>query len=1136
MTILYKFQRAFASLALLCLSAGLHAQLDRGQISGFVRDPSSAAIVNVNVVVRNETTLQVTQVKTNESGYYQAPDLVTGLYTVEAEAPGFKKFVESHVKLDAASVATVDISLAVGTLNESVNIVANATPLQTDSAQVGRVVEAKQIEDLTLNGRNPLYLPLLLPGVNSSSSISTFDPDGLGNGNFSINGGRTDENMIYVDGAIALRTRANGAILGTLNVDTVQEVQVLTADYSAEYGRVSAGQIRYITKSGGHDFHGGLWEYFKNDALNTNTWARNASGVASQASPAPYRFNEFGYALGGPIYIPKKFNVDRNKLFFFSSIEWIRWNQYSTSTATVPSLAMRQGDFSELLSPTNIFFGKGRVITDPVSGQPFPGNIIPASRLSPNGIALLNTYPAPTPGIATVGAINWTATRRDPRDTSQNTFKVDYRINDKNTLSVRGTIYEFHETQPFRGSFDLVQLQSNRPNYTSVASLTTILSPSLINEAAFTASEDRDWNNVYNNGKYDRSQYGLNFPYLFPGTKDLPNKIPTISIANFSTVDGGPYPSFSGGPIFVWTDTVTKIYGNHTFKFGVYVEHSGENDRDELMSSSTSGSTNNPNGQFNFSDTGTALTSGVAVANAALGLFNTYGEVGKKDYTPYRATATELFAQDGWKITSRLKFDYGLRYEHWPPWASLWGNIASFNPQFYDPNNAAVVDRKAGYIVSGPLYNGMTLPGATWNPGEIGRVPGAGDSSLQYLFHNLPAGLAQTNNIFDPRVGLAYSINAKTVIRTGAGAFHDRLSVNDNTLLGGNAPLQLIQVVSNGIADAPGGSAAGKFNFPSAVTMQDPVNKAPVAWNWNFTVQRELPWSMTLDAGYVGRSAYHLPRDRNINSLEPGTVQANPGVNQDALRPFQGYSTITLAENAAQSNYHGLQTQLNRRFSSGLGFGVSYTFSKSITNADTKSELLFDPFNASLSRGLSTLDHTHVLVFNYIYDLPFLRHNAGIFGKTLGGWEISGISQFQSGAALSVLGTVDQAGVGTGNGSQPWNVIGSPSINNQAFSISNGDQNYWFNPKVFSLPAPGTFGDGGRGIIRGPSSYIWNFALRKNFAVTEKLKFQLRGEAFNVFNHPNWSNPNVTATSSSFARVQSKTGDREIQVALRMDF
>lgn len=1125
-----------STLALLLFAATLAAQLDQGEISGFVKDPSGAAVAGALVTIRNEATGLSSQIKTNERGFYQAPNLVSGLYTVDVESPGFKKFSVSHAKLDAASTATVNVNLVVGAVTESVEIVAKATPLQTDSAQVGRVVETKQIEDLTLNGRNPLYLPLLLAGVNSSSSIATFDPDGLGNGNFSINGGRTDENGITVDGAAALRTRANGAILGTLNVDTLQEVQVLTADYSAEYGRVSAGQIRYITKSGGHDFHGGVWEYLKNDILNANTWTRNATGLASQASPAPYRFNEFGYSFGGPILIPRHFNVDRNKLFFFSSMQWIRWHQYSTSTATVPSLAMRKGDFSELLNPANLFFGRARVITDPSTGKPFPGNMIPKDQLSPNGIALLNTYPAPTPGLAQTSSVNWTSAGPDPRDTSQDTFKIDYRINEKNTFSVRGTIYEFHETQPFRGSFNLVQLQTNRPNYTSVASLTTVLSPTLINEAAFTASEDRDWNDPAPTGRYDRTQYGITYPYIFPGTKDLPNKIPTITIANFTTVDGGPYPSYSGGPIFVWTDTLTKVWGNHTFKFGVYIERSGENDRDEVPSTAFPGGTNNPNGQFSFSDTGTALSTGLAVANAALGLFNTYGEVGKKDYTPYRATATEFFAQDGWKINSRLKFDYGMRFEHWPPWSSLWGNIASFNPQFYDPNNAAVVDRKGGFIVSGPLYNGMTLPGKTWNPAEIGRVPLAGDPSLQYLFHNLPDGLARTNNLIDPRLGLAYSLNSKTVLRAGVGAFHDRMMVNDSTLLGGNPPLQLIQAVTNGLADSPGSSGGVKYNYPLVVSMQDPVNKAPIAWNWNFTVQRELPWSMTLDAAYVGRSAYHLLRARNINALQPGTVQANPGINPDALRPYQGYGPITIAEAAAQSNYHGLQTQLNRRFRSGLAFGASYTFSKSITNADTKSELLFDPFNARLSRGPSTFDRPHVLVVNYIYDLPFFNNNHSLPGRILGGWEISGISQFQSGTALSVLGTTDQAGIGTGNGSQPWNVNGSPLIGNQAFSVSNGDQNFFFNPAVFSLPKPGTFGNGGRGIIRGPRSQISNFAVRKNFSVRERLRLQMRGEAFNVLNHPNWSNPNLTPTSSSFGRVQGKTGNRDIQLALRLDF
>ena len=1117
------------------LTLNIHAQLDRGQISGFVKDPSGASVVGANITIQNEATRQDIRIKTNESGYYQAPNLVTGLYTIDVEATGFKKFSESKVKLDAASTATVDVNLAVGGMNESISVVASAAQLQTDSAQVGRVVELKQIEDLTLNGRNPLYLPLLLPGV-SGTNIDKFDPDGLGNGGFTINGGRTDENLITVDGAIAIRTRAAGAIIGTLNVDTVQEVQVLTAAYSAEYGRSSGGQIRYITKSGGHDFHGALWEYFKNDALNTNTWARNATGVASNSVPVPYRFNEFGYALGGPIYIPKKFNRDRNKLFFFSSVEWIKFHQYSTSSGTVPSVAMRQGDFSELLNPSNIFFGRVRTVTDPATGAAFPGNIIPKSRLSPNGNALLNAYPLPTPGLNVVGATNWFQSGPDPRNSFQNTFKVDYHINDKNTLSVRATEFQFDELQPFRGTFNLVQLNSHRPNYTSVATLATTLSPTLINEVSFSASVDRNFNNVAENGRYDRTQYGINYAYLFPGTKDIPNKIPTVSLANFSTLDGGPYPAFSSGPIFVWTDTVTKIAGNHTLKFGIFIERSGQNDRDQVQSGSSPGSTNNPNGQFTFSDTGSALTTGVAVANAALGLFNTYGEVGKKDYTVYRATATELFVQDGWKLNSRLKLDVGLRYEHWPPWSSVWGNIASFNPRYYDPSKAAVVDRKTGAIVSGQPYNGITLPGSSWNSAAIGRVPVAGDSSLNYLFHGLPAGLAQTNDIIDPRLGIAYQVNSKTVFRAGGGAFHNRIVLNDNALLGGNPPLQLTAAVSNGIADAPGGSGGSKLSYPLIATMQDPVNKAPLAWNWNGTIQHELPLSMTMEVGYVGRAAYHLPRARNINSLTPGTVQANAGVNADALRPYAGYSQITIYENAAQQNYHGLQAKLDRRFHSGLGFGVAYTFSKSITNADGKGELLFNPFNAAVSRGISTLDRTHVLVLNYIYDIPFLKNNQSIFGKVLGGWEVSGISQFQSGLALNVLGTTDQAGIGAGNGSQPWNVVGNPSVSNQAFSISNGDQNFWFSPAAFALPAAGTFGNGGRGVIRGPGSEISNFAVRKNFTVHERMRFQIRGEAFNVLNHPNWNNPNVTPTSSSFGRVQGKTGNRDIQVALRFEF
>lgn len=1118
----------------LFITSNLLAQFDRGQISGFVKDPSNAAITGAPVLVRNEATGNTVRTQTNDSGYFQVPNLLPAYYTIEVEAPGFKKYSEQHLKLDADSTATVNATLTIGTLSDTVEVMASSAQVQSDTAQVGRVIEGKQIADLTLNGRNPLYLPLLKAGVNGPS-IATFDPDGLGNGKFSINGSRPDENGITIDGALALRTRAAGAIIGTLNVDTVQEVQVLTANYNAEYGRTSGGQLRYITKSGGRDFHGGLWEFFKNDALNANTWARNRSGDPAQAAPIPYRFNEFGYAIGGPVFVPKVFNTRRDKLFFFWSEEWIKWHQYSTSAGTVPSPAMRQGDFSELLSASNTYLGKVRVVNDPTTGKPFDGNIIPKSRLSPNGLAMLSVYPLATPGLNVVGSTNWASSGPDPRNTRKDTVKVDYRLNDKHTFSLRGSIFEFDEVQPFRGTFNIVQLHTNRPNRTSVASFTSVLSPTLVNEVSVSANVDRNILVLADNGRYHRGQYGINYPYLFPGTKDIADKIPTVTITNFSSIDGGPYPAFSSGPIFTYSDTLTKTHGNHTFKFGVFIEHSGENDHDEVMSSAAPGSTNNPNGQFTFADTGATATSGTAIANAALGLFNSYGEIGRKGYTPYRATGFDFFAQDGWKVTRRLKIEYGIRYELWPPWSSLWGNMASFNPVYYDAANAAVVDRKSGFIVSGPLYNGMVLPGNGFPQSAVGRVDAASDSSLGSLFHNLPDGLTQTHkNVFDPRLGIAYAFNDKTAVRAGVGMFHDRLVLNDNTLLGGNAPLQLAQVATSGLADSPGGGA--KNNYPLLVSMIDPVFKHPTAWNWNFTVQREIPWFTTVELAYVGRVGYYLPRNRNFNSLLPGTLQANPGVNADALRPFKGYAQIVFNENASQSNYHGLQLQVDRRFHSGLGFGVAYTFSKMISNADDKSETLFNPFNPRGYRGPSTFDRRQVLVFNYIYAIPFLSKNRGLAGRVLGGWEVSGVSQFQSGAPLSVFGTTDQAGIGAGNGAQPYNLVGNPKVASPAFSFANSDSNYWFNPAAFSLPAAGTFGNAGKGIITGPDSQTWNIGVRKLFALTEKTRFQLRGEAFNFLNHPNWSNPTTTPTSASFGKVQAKTGAREVQLALRFDF
>src|SRR5262245_9389113 len=389
---------AAAVLVLLSAGAGI-AQFDAGQISGFVRDASGSVIPGVSVVAKNQGNGAQHNTITNETGYYVFPSLPVGTYSILAELPGFKKFVKTEVNLNSAAKISVDAELVVGDISDVIEVQSATNQVQAETAQVGRTIESREIQELTLNGRNPVYLALLKPGVRGGG-IGTFDPDSVSNGGFNINGARADEYVVMVDGAVATRTRSSGSMLGAQDVDSIEEVQILTANYSAEYGRSSGGQIRFVTKSGTRDFHGDLVENFRNSALDANTWTRNQSPTRAQSSrPEALRFNDYGGDIGGPIFIPNRFNTGRNKLFFFGAEEWVKRREPNTVTGTVPTLAMRRGDFSELLDPNNIFFGRVRTVNDPDSGRPFSNNVIPPERLSLTGSALLNAFPLPTPGF-----------------------------------------------------------------------------------------------------------------------------------------------------------------------------------------------------------------------------------------------------------------------------------------------------------------------------------------------------------------------------------------------------------------------------------------------------------------------------------------------------------------------------------------------------------------------------------------------------------------------------------------------------------------------------------------------------------------------------------------------------------------
>jgi hypothetical protein len=1127
---------SFAAVLLLTVAMAW-AQSDTSQITGFVRDASGASTPNAKVTATNENTGTERETTTNADGNFVLTNLPPGYYTVTVELTGFKKYVKKSNKLDASIPLSVSVALEVGTITESVEVTASTATVQADSATVGRTIEAKQIENMAMNGRNPLLLAQLKPGVRSGAmNRFTFGLDSAG---LAINGARTQDFLITFDGAVGIRTRSNGTSVGTADADTIQEVQVLTANYNAEYGRSAGGMVRMVTKSGGRDLHFSVYDYLRNRALDANTWARNQQGQAKPQNT----FNQFGFVVSGPVFIPKVFNKERNKLFFLFAQEYVRFRREVTSSGVVPTALMRQGNFSELLNPTNSFFGGVRTINDPMTGAPFPGNVIPANRLSANGLALLRSYPDAVPGFLQ-GRNNWFAGRPQPTNQRKDTLSFDYLPTTNQTVRFRWMQYEYNELQGFRGTFDRAVQQWSRPNDTASINHIWTINPTTINEFLIAASVDRVYIGVETaRGVHRRSAYGINYPYIFPNNKEIFDKIPTVTLANFSEVDGGPYPAQSTGPIYQFSNNTTKIMGSHTIKFGVYFERAGQNDFDQINVSGVPGGTNNQNGRFIFSDAraGSGATTGTAISNAALGLFDSYAEIGPRAYTPYRGHMLETFVQDSWKVNSKLRLELGLRYTLMQPYFySLWRNMAVFDPSRYDPARAVVQDRATGNILSGDRYNGVIIPGTEWPNAAIGRVPVASDPSFNRLFSGSKTyGQMQKNN-WAPRLGLAYQFNAKNVLRAGYGLFYARPGVADNVFLGGQAPFQPFVSVANGNVDNPGGATG--VGFPFYFMTQDPVYKIPRSHQWNATFERELPFSTILTLGYVGRVGTHLERTRNLNQLAPGTIQANPGVNVNALRPFKGFAQIDMNENAARSEYNAFQLEANRRFSKGLLLGFAYTYSKSFDNGSDRRAIMYNSLNDRNFWGPSNFDTRNIAMFNYVYELPFFNGSQGVKRAVFGGWQISGNWQWQTGTPFTIQTNDDFAGIGQGG--QPWQINGD-FVYNRQFSQSGNDPNRYFTVTAVR-PTAGTFANQTRNLFYNPGFWNWNSSAFKNFNFGERRgNLQFRAEFFNLPNHPNWSNPdsnpnnfNATTGLGTFGRVTAKsaTDPRNIQLVLKYIF
>jgi hypothetical protein len=1119
-----------ATTLLLLFAVSAHAQFDTAQVSGVVQDTTGAVLPGVDVTLVNVGTKIERQTVTNDAGAYTFPNVPVGEYRITAMLSGFKPVTKAGVQVNAGLNIRVDVSLEVGALTETIQVEAATTLV--DTAVIGRTLRAEQIAETPLSGRRASQVAQLAPGVvggNMGGSV----PTGVGTfatGVTSINGGRADEFMTTIDGAPSIRVRAAGGfMMGAQNFDTVSEVQVLTTNYQAEYGRSSAGQLRLVTKSGSQSFRGNVFWSHQNDALDSNTWTRKRAGLEK----SPHKYNAYGFTLGGPIYIPGTFNDSKQQLFFFWGQEWQRDRTVEEQTGIVPTEAMRNGDFSALLP--------GRVIRDPLTGQPFQGNVIPQNRISPQGRALLNAFPLPIPGFRQ-GANNWIGNPSVFNNQRKDSIKIDWVPTSNHRLAVRHTWAPnvWNDPEPMV----VYSTIWDYPGRTLAATFTSTLSSSLINEFSFSwgsTSPSKYFgqrNCDYCPGGTDallyptQSQVGINYPYLFPGTKLDPDKIPNVSLQGFTAVNNAAYPGSWNDFVFLWTDNVTKITGNHAFKAGVSIERSGMNDQIQL-SFAQAPATTNQNGSFRFFDNRPSGT-GYATANALMGLFDDYTEFGAKPKTKWLAMAYDGYVQDSWKVTRDLTVELGLRYSLWQPWGTTNQAMASFDSAFYDPSTAPIIDRAGGFVVSGDRFDGIVLPGD--GPTDEALVDFPQLASLQRLYHGVPNGFSETpKDGFQPRLGLAYAISDRMTFRAGVGRFLNRVQINTTAAYGFNPPLSEMQTVINGIVDAPGG--ASTRNFPLVMAMQSPEFTNPTSWAWNATLDRELPSQMRGTVSYVGRSASNLERARNINQLQAGTIQRNPGVNTNALRPYLGFSTITRYETTGKSRYDSFQTQVERRSARNVSFSVAYTFSRTKDDGSGRGDILPNALDDSGYYGTSDLDRPHVLVSMVRYAFPTLESSAAPLRWVLGNWDVSGIFQAQSGAPFSVRTPVDIAGVGPGSGQQFYEQVGDPTAVRTDWNPTTS-RAQWFDTTAFRAPAAGTFATTQeKNTLRQPGFWDVNMSFRKAFNVANTShRVDFRIEAFNILNRTRLGNAQTNPTVADFGYITSLVGNRTIQVGMQYVF